>query len=118
MSESTRPLPSLIPLSHGGWQVNSFMSSVEYTLRGLGLVPPDKIIPVIVVPGIMGTNLRAKQKPRLGRIQDERNKMVDPGQSVWRPPNGDDEGLKAAKVWGKYTPRERQLLFDAATLEV
>lgn len=118
MSESTRPLPSLIPLSHGGWQVNSFMSSVEYTLRGLGLVPPDKIIPVIVVPGIMGTNLRARQKPRLGRIQDERNQMVDPGQPVWRPPNGDDEGLKAAKIWGKYTPRERQLLFDAATLEV
>jgi pimeloyl-ACP methyl ester carboxylesterase len=84
----------------------------------MGLVPPNSIIPVIVVPGIMGTNLRAKQKPRLGRVEDERNKMVAPGQLVWRPPNGDDEGLKAAKIWGNYTPRERQLLFDAATLEV
>lgn len=118
MSESTRPLPSLIPLVNGGWQVNSFMSSVEYRLRGLGLVPPNKIVPVIVVPGIMGTNLRAKRKPRLGRIEDERNKMVGPGQPVWRPPNGNDEGLKAAKIWDQYTPRERQLLFDAATLEV
>ncbi|NNG25450.1 hypothetical protein HGB41_20910 [Massilia sp. ML15P13] len=118
MSESTRPLPSLIPLSHGGWQVNSFMSSVEYTLRGLGLVPPNKIVPVIVVPGIMGTNLRAKQKPRLGRVEDERNQIVGPGLPVWRPPNGDSEGLKAAKIWDKYTPRERQLLFDSATLEV
>jgi len=118
MGESTRPLPPLIPLPNGGWEVNSFMSSPEFTLRGLGLVPPDKIVPVIVVPGIMGTNLRAKQKPRLGRIDDERNKMAGAGQRVWRPPNGDNEGLKAAKIWGKFTPRERQLLFDPATLEV
>jgi pimeloyl-ACP methyl ester carboxylesterase len=118
MREPTRPLPPLVPLPHGGWEVNSFLSSADFTIRGLGLVPPNKIIPVIVVPGIMGTNLRAKEKPRLGRIEDERNQMVDPGQPVWRPPNGDSEGLKAAKVWGKYTPRERQLLLDAPTLEV
>jgi len=118
MAESTRPLPPLIPLSNGGWEVNSFMSSVDYTLRGLGLVPPNKIIPVIVVPGIMGTNLRAKLKPRLGRIEDERNKMVGPGQPVWRPPNGDSEGLNAARVWNRYSTRERQLLLDTPTLEV
>jgi pimeloyl-ACP methyl ester carboxylesterase len=94
------------------------MSSVEYTLRGLGLVPPNNIIPVIVVPGIMGTNLRAKQKPRLGRMEDERNKIVDPGQPAWRPPNGDSEGLKASRVWDRYTPERRQLLLDPATLEV
>ena len=118
MAESTRPLPPLIPLSNGGWQVNSFMSSVDFTLRGLGLVPPNKIIPVIVVPGIMGTNLRAKLKPRLGRVEDERNKMVGPGQTVWRPPNGQSEGLNAARVWDRYLTRERQLLFDTPTLEV
>ena len=118
MSESTRPLPSLIPLPHGGWQVNSYMSSAEYTLRGLGLVPPNKIIPIIFVPGIMGTNLRATSRPRLGRVKDERNQLVGPGQPVWRPPNGNSEGLKAAKIWDRYAPRERQLLFEAATLEV
>lgn len=118
MRESTRPLPSPVPLSHGGWQINSFMSSVEYTLRGLGLVPPNMIVPVIVVPGIMGTNLRTRQKPRLGRVEDERNKMVGPGEPVWRPPNGNSDGLKAARIWNKYTPRERQLLLDIPTLEV
>lgn len=118
MREPTRPLPSLVPLPNGGWEVNSYLSSVEYTLRGLGLVPPNKIVPVIVVPGIMGTNLRAKKKPRLGRVEDERNRIVDPGQPVWRPPNGDSEGLKAARVWDRYSARERQLLFDPATLEV
>lgn len=118
MGESTRPLPSLIPLSNGGWEVNSYLSSPDYTLRGLGLVPPNNIIPVIVVPGIMGTNLRAKQKPRLGRAEDERNKMVESGQPVWRPPNGDSEGLNASRIWDRYTARERQLLLDPATLEV
>ncbi|VXB67498.1 triacylglycerol lipase [Massilia sp. 9I] len=118
MREPTRPLPPLVPLPHGGWRADSYMSSADYTIRGLGLVPPNNIVPVIVVPGIMGTNLRAKQKPRLGRIEDERNRMVGAGQPAWRPPNGDDEGLKAAKIWGRYTPRERQLLLDPSTLEV
>lgn len=118
MSESTRPLPPLIPLPNGGWQVSSLMSSVEYTLRGLGLVPPNKIVPVIFVPGFMGTNLRAKKYPRLGRIIDERNKMVDPGEPVWRPPNGRRDGMNAARVWDQFMPSERQLLLDRATLEV
>lgn len=118
MREPTRPLPSLVPLSHGGWEVNSFMSSADYTIRGLGLVPPDKIVPVIVVPGIMGSNLRAKLRPRLGRVEDERNKMVEPGQPAWRPPNGGMEGLNASRVWDKYTPQQRQRLLDPATLEV
>jgi pimeloyl-ACP methyl ester carboxylesterase len=66
----------------------------------------------------MGTNLRAKQKPRLGRIEDERNQKVNAGQPAWRPPNGDGEGLTASRVWDRYTARDRQLLFDPATLEV
>jgi pimeloyl-ACP methyl ester carboxylesterase len=94
------------------------MSSVEYTLRGLGLVPPNKIVPVIFVPGFMGTNLRAKKKPRLGRIIDERNEIVDPGKPAWRPPNGRRDGMNAARVWDQFMPSERQLLLDRATLEV
>lgn len=118
MREPTRPLPSLVPLPNGGWAVDSFMSSADYTIRGLGLVPPNSIVPVIVVPGIMGTNLRAKKFPRLGRIEDERNRLVEPGKPVWRPPNGNSEGYKASRDWDKLKPAERQLLFDSATLEV
>lgn len=118
MGESTRPLPPLIPLSNGGWQVNSFTSSAEFTLRGLGLMPPNHIVPVIVVPGIMGTNLRARRHPRLGRIEDERNRMVAPGEAVWRPPNGKQAGLSASFEWDKFSPADRQRLFDQATLEV
>jgi pimeloyl-ACP methyl ester carboxylesterase len=118
MSEKTRPLPPLVPLSHGGWEVNSFMSSTEYTIRGLGLKPSNHIIPVIVVPGIMGTNLRARQKPRLSRRINEQNKKVGLGETVWRPPNGMQEGLKASFDWSRFSPGDRQNLFDGPTLEV
>ena len=118
MREPTRPLPPLVPLPHGGWRVDSFMSSVDFTIRGLGLVPPNNIVPVIVVPGIMGTNLRAKKKPRQGRVEDERHKKVKPGDPVWRPPNGKMDGLSAARRWANFAPKDRQLLFDAPALEV
>jgi pimeloyl-ACP methyl ester carboxylesterase len=118
MTESTRPLPPLIPLAHGGWEVNSFMSSTEYKIRGLGLRPSNHVIPVIVVPGIMGTNLKAKCKPRLGRLINEKNAKVALGTPVWRPPNGMKEGLKASIDWGRLSPGDRQGLFDGPTLEV
>lgn len=118
MGESTRPLPPLIPLPNGGWEVNSFLSSAEYTIRGMGLVPPNHIVPVIVVPGIMGTNLRAKRAPRLGRKQDERNRLAEPGAAVWAPPNGNTDGFRSSSTWSKIPPLTRQLLFDSSTLEV
>lgn len=117
MTESTRPLPPLIPLAHGGWEVNSFMSSTEYTIRGMGLKPPNHVIPVIVVPGIMGTNLRAKLNPRPMRSR-EKNGKVDPGEVVWRPPNGMKEGINASIDWAAVSPEDRQKLFDGPTLEV
>ena len=118
MGESTRPLPPLIPLSNGGWEVRSFLSSADYTIRGLGLMPPNKVVPVIIVPGIMGTNLRAKLTPSRARVDDKPNEKVDPGKPVWRPPNGNSEGMSAARDWNRRTPEERQLLLDPATLEV
>ena len=118
MSESTRPLPPLIPLPNGGWEARSFMSSTDYKLRGLALMPPNHIIPVIVVPGIMGTNLRARRVPRLSRKEDERNGKVETGGVVWRPPNGMQEGLSASLDWKDIPPEDRQKLFDGPTLEV
>ncbi|WP_020652095.1 esterase/lipase family protein [Massilia niastensis] len=118
MAESTRPLPPLVPLSHGGWEVNSFLSSPAYTIRGLGLMPSNTIVPVIVVPGMMGSNLRAKLLPRLGRIRDERNELAKPGEPVWRPPNGVQESIQSVLDWRKLLPESRQKLFSAASLEV
>ncbi|MEX5744813.1 esterase/lipase family protein [Massilia sp. X63] len=87
-------------------------------IRGLGLIPPNSVLPVIVVPGIMGTNLRAKLKPRLGRQSDERNASLSPGAIAWRPPNDIPSAVREAKNWDMLSPRDRQKLFDRASLEV
>ena len=118
MSESTRPLPPPTPLPNGGWAVHSFTSSKEFKVRGEGLVPPNHVIPVIVVPGIMGTNLKAKSAPRLGRVVNEHNQKIKRGDKAWRPPNGMKEGLKASMEWSDLSPADRQKIFDGPTLEV
>ena len=118
MSEPTRPLPPPSPLPGGGWAIDSYTSSTDYKIMGLALVPTDRVVPVIVVPGIMGTNLRAKRKPRTDGAVNERTTKVAPGTPVWRPPNGTKEGLKASKEWSRVSPEDRQRLFDGPTLEV
>jgi pimeloyl-ACP methyl ester carboxylesterase len=118
MPDPTRPLPLPTPLEHGGWAVYSYMTPEAFTVRGLALIPSNKVIPVVVVPGVMGTNLRAKHKPNLGRKEDERNEILKPGEAAWRPPNGKREGIIAAKVWKGRRPEQRQKIFDAPTLEV
>ncbi|MDB5746980.1 MAG: hypothetical protein JWP72_1828 [Massilia sp.] len=115
MAEPTRPLPSLIPLPDGVWRCTSTMTPSEFTVRGLALKPAGSIIPVIVVPGIMGTNLRAKANPQ---SDEERNKEVGEGAPVWRPPNTDLGGLWDSIIWDDLTPKQRQLRFDADTVEV
>ncbi|BDT57597.1 hypothetical protein MasN3_10910 [Massilia varians] len=42
----------------------SVTTSVDFKIRGLALMPANSTVPVVVVPGIMGTNLKAKSKPR------------------------------------------------------
>lgn len=115
MPEPTRPLRPLLPLPDGGWQAMSVATPVDFKIRGLALVPPRSTVPVIVVPGIMGTNLRAKSKPR---SREEENEEVNPGKPAWRPPNTTPGGLWDALVWDQYDPAYRQRLLDPDTLEV
>jgi pimeloyl-ACP methyl ester carboxylesterase len=91
------------------------MTPCEFEVRGLALKPAGIIVPVIVVPGIMGTNLRAKIKPRSDK---ERNQQVDPGEPAWRPPNTSIGGAMDSTDWKDLPPLERQQLFDPDTLEV
>jgi hypothetical protein len=78
-------------------------------------MPSNSVVPVIVVPGIMGTNLRAKTDPR---SKVERNKEVAPGEPAWRPPNTTPGGLWDAFRWDRLKPKQRQLLLDSDALEV
>jgi len=115
MADPTRLLPPLIPLPGGAWQATSVLTPQAFKLRGLALMPPNDVIPVMVVPGIMGSNLRAKPRPR---SEEERSKEIAPGKPAWRPPNTMPGGLWNALVWDGYKPVRRQHLLDADTLEV
>jgi pimeloyl-ACP methyl ester carboxylesterase len=105
----------MTPLPGGAWQARTILTPQAFTTRGLALMPSNSIIPVMVVPGIMGSNLRAKRHPRTGK---ERNNEIAPGKPAWRPPNTMPGGLWDALVWDSYEPTKRQRLLDPDTLEV
>ena len=68
-------------------------------------VPPDKVIPIIFLPGIMGSHLRMSRK----RQEDlKRNNNI-----AWRPDDTMDTLARTDDV-----PRDRQLNFDPDETEV
>jgi pimeloyl-ACP methyl ester carboxylesterase len=46
------------------------------------------------------------------------NRILNPGEAAWRPPNGTQAGLAEAKLWSARNPRVRQQILDPETLEV
>jgi pimeloyl-ACP methyl ester carboxylesterase len=113
MADPTRPLPNLVPQPDGSWTGRTVLTPTSFTTRGLFTLPSSKVIPVIVVPGIMGTNLRAATSPA-----KRANEELSPGEPAWRAPNGTFEGLKTAHKWKNLGPVRRQQILDAKTLEV
>jgi len=111
-SEPTRPVPSYED-HEGNLRAVSQLSPKANNTRGAVGIPPTKVMPVIVIAGIMGSNLRAHTNPA-----DGKNKELNPGAEAWRPPNGADEGLDEAKKWKARSPAVRQKILDGDTLEV
>ncbi|MES2165306.1 MAG: hypothetical protein V4476_29475 [Pseudomonadota bacterium] len=112
-SEPTRPLTDPYEDKEGNLRAFAPLSPKGNNTRGRVAVPPMKIVPVIVVAGIMGSNLRANTNPA-----DEQNEELKPGEAAWRPPNGIDEGMAEAKKWKARSPAVRQKILDPNTLEV
>lgn len=108
--EPTRPLPMPVIDEGGNMHAVTALSPKLNTTRGRLPIPPDKVMPVIVVPGIMGSNLRASAKGK--------NKDLKPGEQAWRPPNGIVSSLKEVEKWKKRSPTIRQNVLDGDTLEV
>jgi pimeloyl-ACP methyl ester carboxylesterase len=113
MVDPTRPLPNLIPQPDGSWTGHTMLTPTSLNTRGLFTLPPSKVVPVIVVPGIMGSNLRAATSPA-----KRANEVLKPGEPAWRPPNGAVDGVIAARQWKKHDPIARQKILNANTLEV
>lgn len=103
----------------GGWaEYTVNMTDTSDTVRHDVTVPPGKVIPVIFLPGVMGSNLRMTKK--------RQEKLERPDNRAWRPDDLLDKSGKAAIVTGygmggwlkNATPKERQLIFDASETEV
>jgi len=113
MADPTRPLPNLVPEPDGSWTGRTVLTPTSFTTRGLFTLPPSKVIPVIVVPGTMGSNLRAATSP-----SRKANEVLNPGEPAWRAPNGMFDGLTTARKWKNYSPSRRQNILDGRALEV
>jgi len=86
---------------------NSVTSPECFKVHALGVMPPKHVIPVIFVPGIMGTNLRANANA-------ER-----PGAPAWVPPNGALAGLRefGRRVRQAPAARQKQMSSDAVKVD-
>lgn len=85
---------------------NSVTSPDCFKARALGVMPPKHVIPVIFVPGIMGSNLCAN------------GKFLPRGTPAWLPPNGISNGVGEWRRRKRQEPRERQVQMAADGVEV
>jgi hypothetical protein len=92
------------------------MTDTSDTIRHDVKVPPGKVIPVIFLPGVMGSNLRMSKK-RQDELKRDDNR-------AWRPDDLVSSQLSVAvnKGFGgwfrKASPAQRQLIFDPNETEV
>lgn len=110
MSEPTRPVrqPSVAP--DGSLVAHSVATPKAFTTRALVTVGSRKVIPVIFVPGIMGSNLKAASQPGASGLK--------PGEAVWRAPNGGLDKIVAVGKWTNRDPALRQQILHAGSCEV
>ncbi|QNA88345.1 alpha/beta hydrolase [Massilia sp. Dwa41.01b] len=113
MAEPIRRLPDPIVNADGKLEGKSILTPQSVKTRGAIAIPSNKVIPVILVPGIMGSNLRATTNKKQAQ-----NTELSVGNPAWRPPNGVREGLREAKMWDGRGPAVRQQILDGDTLEV
>lgn len=102
----------------GGWaEYTVHMTKTSDTVRHDVKLPPRKVIPVIFLPGVMGSNLRLSK--------ERQGKLKRPDNRAWRP--DDMVGTKGAAAvfdagmvgwYKKASPAQRQLMLDPNETEV
>jgi pimeloyl-ACP methyl ester carboxylesterase len=112
MTEPTRPIPHTVA-EDGSLVAHTVATPKAFKVRALVTVPPEKVIPVVFVPGVMGTNLRVRNDVALPK-----DFPLDAGSPAWRPPCSKPESLWEAHKWSSRRPEERQLMLNPDFLEV
>lgn len=103
----TAPEKRYLPMQydkHGNPMFACGFSPTEQTDRAHCVVPPNKVIPIIFVPGFMGSNLKTNASVR----------PFSPGDTFWMP---DDTSLMKNKV-APLSAAQRQMLLSPATTAV
>lgn len=113
MTEPTRPIRQPSVDRDGSLVAHTVATPRSFKVRALVTVAPRKVIPVIFVPGIMGSNLRVRRDAVVST-----ESKVKPGEAVWRAPNGDSSGALEAAKWLNKDARQRQLILNPETVEV
>lgn len=101
------PYVSQLPTypEHGGRKTQGFLSPTEDKSIQRASILPRRVLPIIFLPGIMGTNLRLKPE-RQRELRRDNN-------IAWRP-----ERYSTAYDTANATAPERQRLLDPETTEV
>lgn len=141
MSEPTRPIHQPTVDTDGSLVAHTVATPKSFKVRAKITVGSRKVIPVIFVPGIMGTNLRARAakseergttspnsyrraagqsagEPHSAKIDRSQDFETGDDDPAWRAPNGVIEGLREARKWKRRTPATRQRILNPSALEV
>ena len=113
MSEPTRPIHQPRVAADGSLVAHTVATPTSFKVRARGTVGSRKVIPVIFVPGIMGSNLRARKEVKSGP-----GAVLKAGEPAWRPPNGMVDAARELFKWSRRTPAQRQRVLDPGILEV
>jgi pimeloyl-ACP methyl ester carboxylesterase len=87
----------------GSWTATSLTTAPDFKIRAECLVPSRLVVPVIFVPGVMGTRLRVKDKEK---------------SAAWLPPEGTWEGICVVLQNRGRNAAARQRLLDPNNTEV
>jgi len=117
-ARATRPVGNARLLKDGSIVAVSMLSPASFVVRAEVWIPPRRVIPVVFLPGIMGSNLKVKPGSE-GTVRERmeflRNRKIP---IPWRPPNGKAEAVKEIRKWKKLDPRMRQALLSDDTTTV
>ena len=109
-------------LGVGGWaEYTVTMTETADTVRHDVTVPPSKVIPIIFLPGVMGSNLR--MTVQRSTDLDKGHKDDKPRDNrAWRPDDFKTFDVIAGNELGNWfknaTPEQRQMIFDQNQTEV
>jgi pimeloyl-ACP methyl ester carboxylesterase len=112
MAEDTRNVKTMTQSVGGAMEGEFHLTPVDTEQREtIFMTPPNRIIPVVFLPGVMGSNLR------MSRTRKANLKSKD--DIAWRPDNlGASTLLSNVRKTAYLSPRERQAKLDPDETEV